>query len=118
MEEIDVSIPILIAMVFISLFVAGMVFDRHDEKSVSDNLIGYVVYNKSEVTAKQLEGKFVTRFCIMVTKEKYKCEYWQLVNCKNGRCDIVVYNGNVIPDELLYHNSSHTIFIEEVGDEK
>jgi len=126
MEEIDVSIPILIAMVFISLFVAGMVFDRHDEKNVSDNLIGYVVYNESKITAKQLEGKILD-VCYLVDnlyKKEWRCGFIKLVNCRNGRCDVVEYNGNVTCDEIFNVNYSKAIvvnvtpIIEEIGGEE
>jgi len=52
--------------------------------------IGFVSYNRSVLKGKDLEGKKPMTFCLQV-EDKWICEEYKLVNCKNGTCDVVLF---------------------------
>ena len=87
----------------------GFLLSPYIIKQPEPKVVGYVTYNESYVKAKDLEGKVVMNFCYLVyTGEKWwKCEDLQLINCKSGRCDLVVYRGYVKPDNILKFNFSY-----------
>ena len=45
--------------------------------------------NKSVLKGEDLEGEKPMTFCLQV-EDKWICEEYKLVNCKNGTCDVVL----------------------------
>ena len=90
-------------MFALGILLVASFFFISKQKVVS--VVGFAVYDEREVKGSELEGKIID-MSNLTTGWELNCvpfiyppplaevpRYVQLVNCKNGKCDLVVYEG-------------------------